>query len=70
MFCDGERGVFVPNPLLILELLKNKTKRLNLAFNPKLWEMFKEASLEEGQSPTGKLEDLIINYIHQRGKLD
>lgn len=58
------------NPQLILELLKNKTKRINLAFNPKLWDLFKEACQSEGQSPTSKLEDLIVNFVHEKGLLD
>ena len=57
------------SPLLILELLKNKTKRLNLAFNPKLWELFRQACKEDGQSPTSKLEDLMINYVDKKGLL-
>jgi len=58
------------NPKLILELLKNKTKRINLAFNPKLWQLFKEACKLDGQSPTSKLEDLIVNFVHDQGLLD
>ncbi len=57
------------DPKLILELLKNKSKRINLAFNPKLWSLFKTACLKDGQSPTSKLEDLILNFVHSKGLL-
>jgi len=54
---------------LIIQLLKNKTKRLTLAFNPKLWELFSQCARAEGASPTSKIEEMMIAYISKRGKL-
>ena len=53
----------------ILELIRNKTKRVNLAFNPKLWEKLEALAEQEGITPTNKIEDLIINYLEEQNKL-
>ena len=56
-------------PEQVLSLVRNKTKRLCLALNPKLWSMFEQASGDEGLTPTNKIEDLIINYLDTKGYL-
>ena len=53
----------------ILELIRNKTKRVNLAFNPKLWAKLEALADNEGVTPTNKIEDLIINYLESQDKL-
>ncbi len=54
----------------ILELIRNKTKRINLALNPQLWQLFEACASNEDISPTHKLEGLIIAYLDQHGYLD
>ena len=54
----------------VLELIRNKTKRVNLAMNPKLWDLFERMAKDEGMSPTHKIEDLIISNLEERGYLD
>ena len=53
----------------ILALVRNKTKRVNLAINPKLWALFDSCSAKEGLTATHKLEDLIVEYLDSKGKL-
>ncbi len=54
----------------VLELIRNKTKRVNLALNPYLWHMFEECVEKEGILATHKIEELIIGYLDQHGVLD
>ena len=54
----------------VLELIRNKTKRINLALNPKLWDLLEQQAKAEGMSPTHKLEDLIINDLDRSGYFD
>ena len=54
----------------ILELIRNKTKRVNLALNPQLWHLFEKCVESEQISPTNKIEELIITYLDKHGQLD
>ena len=54
----------------LLSLVRNKTKRVSLALNPKLWSLFEQAAEKEGLSPTNKFEDLVIQYLEQHGFFD
>ena len=54
----------------VLELIRNKSKRVNLALNPHLWHLFEECVTREGVVPTHKIEELIITYLDQQGLLD
>ena len=54
----------------VLELIRNKTKRINLAVNPKLWDLLEVMAKAEGMHPTHKIEDLIISELEDRGYLD
>ena len=54
----------------ILELIRNKTKRVNLAFNPQLWYLFEQCVDNENISPTNKIEELMITYLEKNGCLD
>jgi hypothetical protein len=54
---------------LILELTSKKTKKVTLQLNPKLWQMFVDTAKEEGKKPTRKLEELILKYLDEKGKL-
>ncbi len=54
---------------LILELTKKKDKKVTMQFNKKLWEMFAQACEEEGKKPTQKIEEFILKYLEDRGKL-
>ena len=53
----------------ILELTRNKKKRLNLAFNKKLFAMFSEESKKDGIKPNQKIEELILTYLEKKGKI-
>tara|TARA_B100001142_G_C13984464_1_gene520191 strand:- start:165 stop:401 length:237 start_codon:yes stop_codon:yes gene_type:complete len=54
----------------VLELIRNKSKRVNLALNPNLWQLFESCVTKEGVVPTHKIEELIITYLDQQGALD
>ena len=54
----------------VLELIRNKSKRVNLALNPQLWQLFEESVANEGVAPTHKIEELIIAYLDKNGYLD
>ena len=54
----------------VLELIRNKTKRVNLALNPQLWVLFEACVAKERVAPTHKIEELIISYLDQQGVLD
>jgi hypothetical protein len=54
----------------VLELIRNKSKRVNLALNPQLWQLFDSAVAKEDVAPTHKIEELIIAYLDQQGMLD
>jgi len=54
---------------LITELMKSKTKKLTMAFNPKLGSLFNEAVTKDGLSSTAKLEELILQYLDKKRKL-
>ena len=54
----------------ILELIRNKSKRVNLALNPQLWELFEQCVDNENVAPTHKIEELIIMYLDQNGLLN
>ena len=57
-------------PEKLLSLVRNKSKRICLALNPRLWSLLEKAAHDEGMSPTNKLEDLIINYLDRANYLD
>jgi hypothetical protein len=57
----------MPKAEQVLELIRNKTKRVNLALNPKLWKLFEESAASEGLNSTSKIEDLLINYLETKG---
>ncbi len=54
----------------ILELIRNKSKRVNLALNPQLWDLFEKCVESENVAPTHKIEELIIMYLDQNGLLN
>ena len=54
---------------LILELTKKKEKKVTMQFNKKLWEMFTQTCGEEGRKPTQKIEELMLKYLEEKGKL-
>ena len=54
----------------ILELIRNKSKRVNLALNPQLWYLFEQCVDKEEIAPTHKIEELIISYLDKHGYLD
>jgi len=54
---------------LILELTKKKDKKVTMQFNRKLWEMFSQACKEDGKKPTQKIEEFILKYLEEKGKL-
>lgn len=54
----------------ILELIRNKSKRVNLALNPQLWYLFEQSVDKENIAPTHKIEELIISYLDENGFLD
>jgi hypothetical protein len=54
----------------VLELIRNKSKRVNLALNPQLWQLFEAAVVKENVAPTHKIEELMIAYLDQQGMLD
>ena len=54
----------------VLELIRNKSKRVNLALNPQLWHLFESCVDKENIAPTHKIEELIISYLDQKGYLD
>ena len=49
----------------IVDLLRNKTRKVTLMFNPKLWEIFKKRAEKDKESPTQKIEKLIINHLEE-----
>lgn len=53
----------------ILALTRNKTKRVNLTFNKKLFGMFKEESGKEGKKPMQKIEELILKYLEEKRRI-
>ena len=59
-------GGLKTNAERVLSLIRNKTKRVNLTFNPTLWELLEKVCHEEGLSATHKLEDMIINYLDEK----
>ena len=54
----------------VLELIRNKSKRVNLALNPQLWQLFEQCVDGENVAPTHKIEELIISYLDKQGFLD
>ncbi len=54
---------------LILELTKKKDKKVTMQFNKKLWDMFTQSCIEEGKKPTQKIEEFILKYLEDRGRL-
>ena len=54
----------------VLELIRNKSKRVNLALNPQLWRLFESCVGKERVAPTHKIEELIISYLDEQGFLD
>jgi hypothetical protein len=54
----------------VLELIRNKSKRVNLALNPQLWSLFEECVSKENVAPTHKIEELIISYLDKQGFLN
>ena len=54
----------------ILALLRNKSKRINLALNPDLWDMFESTTESEGLTPTQKVEELLIQYLETSGQFN
>ena len=54
----------------VLELIRNKSKRVNLALNPQLWSLFEACVAKENVAPTHKIEELIISYLDNHGFLD
>lgn len=54
----------------VLELIRNKSKRVNLALNPQLWKLFEIATTKEGVAPTHKIEELVISFLDAQGFLD
>jgi hypothetical protein len=60
----------VANAQKVLELIRNKSRRVNLALNPQLWQLFESCVEKELVAPTHKIEELIIAYLDQNGYLD
>lgn len=54
----------------ILALLRNKSKRINLALNPDLWDIFEKLTEKDGLSPSQKVEELLILYLESSGQFD
>ena len=54
----------------ILELIRNKSKRVNLALNPTLWHLFEQCVEKDAINPTQKIEEFIISYLEENGYLD
>ncbi len=54
---------------LILELTKKKDRKVTMQFNRKLWKMFSQTCKEEDNKPTQKMEEFILKYLEEKGKL-
>lgn len=59
----------MPKAEQVLALIRNKSKRVNLSLNPDLWEMFEKSAKSEGLTSTSKIEELMINYLEDKGKI-
>jgi hypothetical protein len=53
----------------ILALTRNKTKRVNLCFNKQLFSMFSEESGKEGKKSVQKIEEFMLKYLEEKGRI-
>ena len=53
----------------IIDLLKDKDRRVSLVFNNELWELFLSACENEKIKPTQQIEKFIIRFISEKGLL-
>jgi len=53
----------------IIDLTRNKTKKMSLMVNEELWELFKTACAKNNTIPTYKIEKWMINFIDENNLL-
>lgn len=53
----------------IFELTHNKTRKVPLTFNAKLWELFKSVCEADNVTPTNKFEFWMIGLLEEKGLL-
>ena len=67
---NSKYNIIVAKAEKVLELIRNKSKRVYLALNPQLWSLFEKCVAKEKVAPTHKIEELIISYLDTNGYLD
>lgn len=51
----------------IIDLTRNKTKKMSIMVNDELWELFKTACSKNDTIPTNKIEKWMINFVDENG---
>ena len=51
----------------IIDLTKNKTKKMSVMVNDELWDLFKQACAKHNITPTNKIEKWMINFVDENG---
>lgn len=49
----------------IIDLTRNKTKKMSIMINEELWDLFKTACYKHNTIPTAKIEKWMINFIDE-----
>lgn len=53
----------------IIDLTRNKTKKMSLMVNEELWELFKTACAQNNTIPTLKIEKWMVNFVDENNLL-
>lgn len=53
----------------IMNLTRNKDRRVTLVVNRELWDLFLQACGEDKTKPTPKIEKWVLDYIDEKGLL-
>ena len=53
----------------IIDLTRNKTKKMSIMVNEELWELFKTACTMNKTIPTNKIEKWMVNFVDENNLL-
>ncbi len=53
----------------IIDLTRNKTKKMSLMVNDELWDLFKRACKMNNTIPTNKIEKWMVNFVDENNLL-
>ncbi len=49
----------------IIDLTRNKSKKMSIMINDELWDLFKQACAKNNTTPTSKIEKWMVNYVDE-----